>query len=401
MEKLFRFIYIIYFLLLGSLGGLFAKFNIIGGSIPLLPTELLIGVWLLNIIRKKNNFPFLNFVYFVFGFYVLIQLLFSKIDLYSIRLFMPFVYIVLAFITYDYINCSKDIKRIFVIGNIAVLCAFFLSSLNYMFFGYSDASETSTIGVYYLYIGSFGVFFFIFNKSFYLLLEESGRKYINIAYIGVTLAWVLFFALHRSAILSITLPLIVFIKWQHWFKNLHKLIILLILGTLIILVIQTINISATSFDGITRRIISITEPKNDPNSLWRLMYWEKVVKAISKDAVVLLFGHGFTFTDLEYNGKVGDLIKSPFIGFHNSFIYILYRIGLVGLFLILVLWAPVAKIFLTTNNKLIKIHGLSFLSILIFAGFNVVFENPYYGFYIWFNMGAIFAIHYKNIKLEL
>jgi peptidoglycan/xylan/chitin deacetylase (PgdA/CDA1 family) len=46
------------------------------------------------------------------------------------------------------------------------------------------------------------------------------------------------------------------------------------------------------------------------------------------------------------------------------------------------------------DNNLIILRN-SLLSILIFSYFNVVFENPYLGFYIWFFIGAIYAYYYK------
>ncbi len=403
MKRVFRWIFIAYFFLLGIFSRFFAKFVIVNFGFPLLPTEVLILIWFIFLLLKRNktimSYPFLDVLYIFYLMYIAIVFILNGTDAFTIRLFIPFLYIVLMFITYDFINNYKDIELLLKIAKYSVLLAFILTILNSYFQIW--IFETSTPGVYYAGVGSYGVFFYIFFVSIHSYIQSKNFK--DIVYIIIIILWILFFALHRSAVLAIAIPIFFyFIRKINMRKIIYLITLAIVFGVLFIfldILLENKQVGVISdLQGIKERILSIGRPEEDPNSSWRLYYWEQSLKLIFSNFKIFLAGTGFVTNDFELTSKPGDLLTSPFQGFHNSFLFIFFRIGLIGFLIILGIWLRGLLLALRSKNTLLFIHGLSLMSMFILAGFNVVFENPYHGFYIWFFLGAIYAIHYKKIE---
>jgi hypothetical protein len=139
---------------------------------------------------------------------------------------------------------------------------------------------------------------------------------------------------------------------------------------------------------------------------WRLMFWayEFGTQVIHN----LFFGIGFgtklfDMTDFDagfliYSNPT-DLNYEYTLGTHNSFMFILIRLGLVGLFPVLCIYAYFFKqinLYRVLNDPLVATCGISYLFISLSALFNVVIESPLYASTYWILTGMFYQSVQKN-----
>jgi len=142
----------------------------------------------------------------------------------------------------------------------------------------------------------------------------------------------------------------------------------------------------------------------DRNALWRLMFWAYLfnIEILNKP----LFGIGFgtklfklgldeTFFISKVN--ISDRNLEYTIGTHNSFFYILTRMGIVGFIPFMTSFIILIKNFikLNHNNNLLRSVFTSFIFISISALFNVILESPLYASIYWILAGML----YQGIKM--
>jgi len=148
----------------------------------------------------------------------------------------------------------------------------------------------------------------------------------------------------------------------------------------------------------------------DTNSMWRIMFWAEQIK----DNFVKhpFFGIGFgtklfnrhaddTKFLLMTGGRKNKILEYV-QGTHNSFIFILIRMGILGFFpLIMLLMVVVEEFFRKKYYKdpLAMALFSSFLSINVAACFNVVLESPLYSGTYWIFCGMLFK-RFLDIDVE-
>ncbi len=132
----------------------------------------------------------------------------------------------------------------------------------------------------------------------------------------------------------------------------------------------------------------------DVNAIWRLVYWKEAILRTWENGLLLL-GNGFgvpyasekTYLAIyKQTGFVNDLLNKEerfFKAFHNSFITMLFHVGIVPLVLLIM---PVIKR-ANTNALYDKECHMLFISLVgltVWAFFNVILELPYSAVYYWF-----------------
>jgi O-antigen ligase len=137
------------------------------------------------------------------------------------------------------------------------------------------------------------------------------------------------------------------------------------------------------------RLQTLNPSGSDPNIDWRVKVWEQTFASYLTHPI---FGIGYgpaISADLGYRI---DYDIDP----HNSYLAILYRLGLSGLVAFFLLWAPILRKgyrkACSTPDARFRI-GIALgvhLGIVVLAFFNVVLEGPYMGIPFWVSLAFIY-----------
>jgi len=144
---------------------------------------------------------------------------------------------------------------------------------------------------------------------------------------------------------------------------------------------------------------------DNDNAVFRLYIWRDMLVDLAKKKPILGFDFGkpFRSKSLEIlHWGDGDWARDGWIGAHNSYLEIIYRMGIIGILLILSL--------LILLFKMIKqfIQCKSFTGILLCAiiinwfaaaNFLLIFELPYTAIPIWTIYGLTFAYYQKKTSI--
>jgi O-antigen ligase len=164
-------------------------------------------------------------------------------------------------------------------------------------------------------------------------------------------------------------------------------------------------------DTLARALSTLT-PEKDPNSAHRMVMWSQILYRTAKQPVL---GEGFGPPFSVFSGwKFYDYTERR-LHPHNSFLWILNRMGIIGFgvfcFLILKFYSSGIRAYRRMNAGKYKAYLLAFLSshfsIAIFAFFNVVLEGPSMGIFFWIVMGLTTALinmdkgRWEKLNLEL
>lgn len=143
------------------------------------------------------------------------------------------------------------------------------------------------------------------------------------------------------------------------------------------------------------RIESIFAGHAEFNAGWRLVLWGLLLQRVP-GAMLAGAGFGDNLPVFAYRGVLYGL--DPFVGtgVHNSFLFVLYKEGLIGLGLLVVslaavVWVVVSSRGLARGAELdwlaaAAVCALAFAA--VFASFNVVLEGPYMGSFFWMFAGV-------------
>jgi O-antigen ligase len=99
--------------------------------------------------------------------------------------------------------------------------------------------------------------------------------------------------------------------------------------------------------------------------------------------------------------QIGDCVG--WLEPHNSYIHILYRAGIVGLFFIIAIWVMFIKIvfrFIQKINFIGILLTCALLYWLILGNFIVLLELPYFAIPFWSLYGIVVAYSYKKNEIE-
>lgn len=137
---------------------------------------------------------------------------------------------------------------------------------------------------------------------------------------------------------------------------------------------------------------------SDQNSDWRLLYWKETIKESIFDYYGVI-GHGFgvPYVTEETILKFKELLNSAWFVYnpeeqflspmHNSFITIIFHIGLVPALLILLPLRKTMKYFFQSDgkerSKRIDFLILAFIGISVWTSFNVILELPHSSAFFW------------------
>ena len=142
------------------------------------------------------------------------------------------------------------------------------------------------------------------------------------------------------------------------------------------------------------------------NAVFRLFIWRDMLADLLKEKPFLGFDFGkpFRSKSLEIlNWGNGDWVRDGWIGAHNSYIEIIYRMGIVGILLILSLWIilfkMIRKFILTKSFTGVLLCGI-IINRFAAANFLLIFELPYTAIPIWTIYGVTLAYCYKTQEAE-
>jgi len=140
----------------------------------------------------------------------------------------------------------------------------------------------------------------------------------------------------------------------------------------------------------------------DPNFTWRYMYWVYLYQEVISNNILTGIGFGAPLFEL---GDVPRFITTDdgsrntgyTLGTHNSLVYLLARMGLVGA--VLLVWLHVliymkAFALVDKSSKIfseVEIYLLGCIMFLNSALFNVVLESPLYAGLYWFALGVLYS----------
>jgi len=138
------------------------------------------------------------------------------------------------------------------------------------------------------------------------------------------------------------------------------------------------------------RIRAIKGGPEEFNAVWRLYVWNLLVNGFRESPFV---GHGFgaNLPAFLFRGIGYGLDPNVPVGAHNSYLFVLFKEGILGAGLLLAYIVAISRLIL---GRLITrkageeswIAGAAmggFLFVAVFAVFNVVLEGPYMGMFFW------------------
>ena len=141
------------------------------------------------------------------------------------------------------------------------------------------------------------------------------------------------------------------------------------------------------------------------NVHWRLSIWKFMLEKTAHDPV---FGVGFgrptnfVWRGMIYDARTGDKTNSQDVtGPHNSFVNMLFRMGLLGLLPLLALlviagirgWRVLVKWTLPALDRAFALTSVAMVvAVAVAACFSVALEGPYIGLFFWLALGLVLAL---------
>ncbi|WP_026897751.1 O-antigen ligase family protein [Daejeonella oryzae] len=140
----------------------------------------------------------------------------------------------------------------------------------------------------------------------------------------------------------------------------------------------------------------------DNNTIWRFMFWVYEFKINIYNNPIFGIGFGTPLFDLSriplfITSDDGSRMTPYTLGTHNSLIFILVRLGIVGLLPILILFGKLLKdYFWNKNFGLQNVCFNMFLFIGVAMLFNVIMESPVYGGIFW----VVTGMFYQSLQIK-
>ena len=141
------------------------------------------------------------------------------------------------------------------------------------------------------------------------------------------------------------------------------------------------------------------------NVHWRLSMWKFMLEKTAHDPV---FGVGFgrptnfVWRGMIYDARTGDKTNSQDVtGPHNSFVNMLFRMGLLGLLPLLALlviaglrsWRVLVRETLAALDRAFALTSVAMVvAVAVAACFSVALEGPYIGLFFWLALGLVLAL---------
>ena len=172
----------------------------------------------------------------------------------------------------------------------------------------------------------------------------------------------------------------------------HKRYVVKILSTTLICMIITIFILPAFY--------SFFESILDANSFWRLKYWNDELVQF-RESNLFGVGYGTSYATESFVGKIGNVVGGPFgataeytmmdklfvVGPHNSYIAIVFRLGLIGIIMFLYFIFSINSGIKRYYKDISPVSMFLFYSSIVLIGVNVGLESPYYLLLFVFSVG--------------
>jgi O-antigen ligase len=308
-----------------------------------------------------------------------------------------FYFLILELVT-DVDKLERILKFSLVASTVALLAILYNFASG---FGFETSTEVKRYGA------NIGALSLVLCCLFWLTLSIFRVKSKAKSLLQILLPFQLFAAIfliqHRSLLLGLIGGLAFIFALISKTRTLRYLVLIVCALLLIICVNQFSGFLSGNVmlkDTLTRALSTLT-PDQDPNSAHRIAMWGQILRRTARQPIL---GEGFgpAFSAF-FGGRFYDYSERR-LHPHNSFLWILNRMGIIGFgvfsFLILKFYSSGIKAYRRMNAGKSKAYLLALLSshfcVSIFAFFNVVLEGPSMGIFFWIIMGLTMAL----IKME-
>ena len=237
-------------------------------------------------------------------------------------------------------------------------------------------------------VGGASTFFFLAAPA-----ATSGRRILLAGGACIALLVAVVATQHRSAAIAMVAAVASWIGWFHVGRGRGSIgsrkavTIAIACAALLILIIPQVA------NQTVARFVSIGIDRDDADSAWRLLVWRLLFSKL-EEAPLVGFGFGDNIPAFEFRGVTYGMDPSIPVGVHNSFLFVLYKEGLVGLILLvgfasqLVYRSSRSLRGETSDRSWIASASLAgFVFVGVFALFNVVLEGPYMSMLFWLYAG--------------
>jgi len=296
---------------------------------------------------------------------------------------------------YYYLRNSVIIYSIF---------SFFIGYYLFMYFERFLEKIKNTLRVYVYGSVLIPIHVFILDRFngivFFGLLVSNYRYQILVMSIA---AWCFIYGFTHSSLTALIASafflLLAFIKNYYSFKwfALLSFVVFWLLMFYLNPYLELIKFNYSPYDEYAIYQVINSHPllKIDANNTWRLVLWKQVIIDMFPQNLI---GIGFGTPLLKYfpieNLEKLDILPYV-IGTHNSYIYLLGRLGIISSAIFLYLYHIIFKEYFTYKNYYHKnrylLYFASFFGITLIAAFNPVLESPIYASTYWFTLGLVGA----------
>ena len=370
-------------------------------------TEIVLGVsWILVGLRKvtakeklfgKSGLNGLLLIYCALGLICLVRGI-ADFGMEALRHSVIVYYSLFYFLILELLTDEHRLERflkVCLIGSVVALLVILYDFASGI--GFETSTEVRRYG------GNIGalslVFCLLFWLSFTIFKIRSRARGLLSVLLPFQVFAAVFLIQHRSLLLALIGGLL-FIFALISKARVFKYLVLMVCAFLLIICVDqfsgVLSGNVMVRDTLTRALSTLT-PEQDPNSAHRITMWGQILDRTARQPML---GEGFgpAFSAF-FGGRFYDYSERR-LHPHNSFLWILNRMGIIGFgvfsFLILKFYSSGIKAYRRMNAGKSKAYLLALLSshfcISIFAFFNVVLEGPSMGIFFWIIMGLTMAL---------
>ena len=382
---------------------------------------VLATAWILVVLRKaaakerlvkRSGLSGLFLVYYALGAICLLRGV-SEFGTEALRHSVIVYYSLFYFLILELITDERKLERFLKFSLIASAVAVAIIFCNFLV---GTGLQTSTeVKRYGANIGALSLALCIL---FWLSLTVFGVRSKARVLLSILLPFQLFAAVfliqHRSLLVALIGGLLFILALVSKARTLKYLILAIAVLLLVIGLNQVSGVLSGNVmvrKTLTRALSTLT-PEKDPNSAHRMVMWNQIMVRTAKQP---LLGEGFGPPFSVFSGRKYYDYTEKRLHPHNSFLWILNRMGIIGFgvfcFLILRFYSSGIRAYRGMNPGKSKAYLLALLSthfcISIFAFFNVVLEGPSMGIFFWIVMGLTMALiniekeRWERLNLEL
>ena len=344
-----------------------------------------------RIFSKQMLIPIIFFIWCIGNFLFLTpELTLNKLKYFSSSVYFLFYSLVI----YEFKDLRNN-ENIFKTICFAALISLLVLIPKVIIGGRSVGEFTTTTGALRFASFEFISLSFLLTSYFGMFLNKFKNKLINGSIFFGTLIAILFLINSRSGSIGTFLSLFIVLFFSS--KNLKlKNASNILLGSSSFLILL-LPILIKNLDNIYNSILRLGSISDfgDANISWRLMVWSISWKNMNLSD--FLIGKGWGYENPAITFTSGKMFDQYYL--HNSYLFFLQHIGLIGLILLMTIIFSIYKEAFAilsdanSNNSILRQRILALLSghisLLIFSFYNVMFEVPYLSIPFWVTLGLL------------